>query len=57
MTALQYLIHPVHGCASAGEIVALAKVDKAAVDMLKSYARVEMTARDIPIDEPAPAKQ
>lgn len=54
MTPLQFITHEHYGCAKSGEVITLAKEDKAAVDKLKEYAIAEMTAKGIPIDLPAP---
>jgi hypothetical protein len=54
MTILQFLIHPVHGCCSTGELMALSKSDRAGYDLLRKWAEEEMKLKNIPLDESKP---
>ena len=51
MTVLQFLRDPTFGCATTAEIVAFQKRDNAGFQMLKQWARDEMTNRGIAVTE------
>lgn len=56
MTALQYIRDPKSGCCTTSELMALNKEDNAGYRLLMQWARDEMKAKGIPVDEPTPPK-
>jgi hypothetical protein len=56
MTILQYLIHPVHGCCTTGELMSLSKSDRQGYDTLRKWAEEEMKLKGIPMDVTEPKK-
>jgi len=51
MSVTKFLTHPVYGCGTAGEIIKFSQTDKPGFDTLKKWAREEMAARGIEVDE------
>lgn len=51
MTVLKYITSVDNGCCTVAELLGLGRVDKAAVDKLKEYAREEMKNKGIEITE------
>lgn len=52
MTPLKFIIDPIYGCATSGEVMAYAKNDKAGFETLKQWAREEMANRGMAVEEP-----
>lgn len=55
MTPIKYLTDQATGCCTTKELLDLSRADKAAVETLKQWAKDEMSARGIPVEEPTKA--
>jgi len=54
MSVTKFLTHPNYGCGTAGEIIKFSQTDKPGFDTLKQWAKEEMKARGIEVEETLP---